>query len=320
MALSKEKIRLIQRTLLVILGSFVLGIGTGFFLVPYNIVTGGITGIAIIVHSLTQWDTEITVTVLTWACFFIGWLLLGTKFAANTIISAIVYPFALMLGSHLSSYPALRLDTILTVAGVEYASVNYLIAAIFGGIFVGTGCGLTFLGGGSTGGVDIFVLAIQKYFGVKTGITSFLVDASIILLGLIFVNKLDATLMGIVSAFFASMMINRIFDSERNVAVSIISERYQEINAFILEKLDRGSTIVNAIGGYSERDLKMIQVVLDFREYSILQEIVAKVDPKAFMYMTKVSSVRGEGFKGHAISETAFRKKKRKRRDEKDSV
>ena len=294
MKLTKEKKLLIKRIFLCILGSFILGISTGLFLVPYDIVSGGISGLGIIFneifHSL---DKEMFITILTWTFFLLGWLLLGTKFALKTVISAIVYPFSVMLGTFLHENTFLTLGSLSEVSG----SINIFIAALIGGVLVGTGVGLTFLGGGSTGGVDVIILALQKFFGFKTFHVSFIIDSAIILIGFIFSKNLSVTLIGIISAFVASIMINRLFDSESNMIVNIISKKNEEINSFVIEELERGSTIINGIGGYTKDEVNILQVTLDIREYYILMDIIAKVDPSAFVTVTKASSVRGEGFK-----------------------
>lgn len=284
-------LKYIKRFIFVLTGSLILGIGNGLFFIPFDIVAGGISGICIIINVLSGINTALLITIINWIFFFLGWIILGHDFALKTIVSAIVYPLAVLLGTYLYN-SGLRLE-----AGTDI-NVNYLLAAIFGGLFVGVGVALTFLGGGSTGGVDVITLVIQKYTGIKASIPSFLVDSSIILLGFI-INPFNIILIGIISAFMSSTMIDKLFDAERNVVVNIISNKYQEINQFILEKLNRGSTIVDAVGGYSECDYKLLQVVLNYREYYILEDIVAKVDSKAFMYMTKAYSVKGEGFKAH---------------------
>ena len=126
---------------------------------------------------------------------------------------------------------------------------------------------------------------------------TFLTDGLIVVLGLFVLKRLDLTLIGIISAFITSIMIDKIFDMEENVSVNIISKKYEEINEIVLKQLQRGTTIVDAIGGYSQKDVKMLIIVLDIREYYLLEEIVAKVDSEAFLYTNKSSHVRGEGFK-----------------------
>lgn len=297
--LTSQQKRKIKKILLVILGSVILGVGTGIFLTPYNIISGGVSGIAIIINHFTSLSIDMMITALTWGFFLLGWVLLGNEFAAKTIVSAIVYPLASMLGSFLQENTMLTLQTIVNVDGVYLPTVNYLISALVGGVFVGSGCALTYLGGGSTGGVDVITLSVQKYTGIKASVPYLLIDTTIILLGLIFVNDFDVTLMGIMSSFVASFMVNKLFDTEKNVVVNIISQKYEELNQFILKKLNRGSTLVRGEGGYSQKDITILQVVCDIKEYYILEDIIAKVDPNAFVFSNRASYVRGEGFKSH---------------------
>ena len=314
----KESLRSLKRFGLVVLGSAVLGLGAGFFLGPNSIVTGGLTGIGIILQSLFGLNLDLTVLVLQVIFFLLGWVFLGKNMALKTIVATIVYPLTLALGGYLATFfPDFFVPLAETTAlgGTELVvgglpTVNCVLSAVFGGVLVGTGVGLTFLGGGSTGGVDILVLIIQKFTKVKTSTITFLIDGSIVVVGLISLKRIDMMLIGVVSAFITSIMIDRIFDTEDNVIVSVISKKYDKINSIILEKLDRGSTIVNAIGGYSQKDVKMLQVVLGIREYYLLKEIIAQEDPEAFMYMTKVSSVHGEGFKAHSTTVPNLGKKK----------
>lgn len=310
--LTFQQKRKIKKILLVILGSVILGVGTGIFLTPYNIISGGVSGIAIIINHFTSWSIDMMIMVLTWGFFFLGWLLLGNEFAVKTIISAIVYPLAFMLGTFLQENTMLNLQTIVNVNGVDLPTVNYLISALVGGVFVGAGCALTYLGGGSTGGVDVITLAVQKYTGIKASIPYLLIDTTIIILGLLFVNDFDVTLMGIMSSFVASFMVNKLFDTEKNVVVNIISQKYEELNQFILKKLDRGSTLVRGEGGYSQKDITILQVVCDVKEYYILEDIIAKVDPNAFVFSNKASYVRGEGFKSHEKPKLKLFSKKEK--------
>jgi uncharacterized membrane-anchored protein YitT (DUF2179 family) len=224
-----------------------------------------------------------------------GWIFLGNGMAIKTAVATIVYPLTLSLGTYLATlFP----DFFITSGLIEgVLPVNYLISAIFGGVLVGAGVGLTFLGGGSTGGVDIIVLILEKFTKQKVSTLTFITDGLIVVLGLFVLKRLDLMLIGIISAFITSIMIDKIFDMEENVSVNIISKKYEEINEIVLKQLQRGTTIVDAIGGYSQKDVKMLIIVLDIREYYLLEEIVAKVDSEAFLYTNKSSHVRGEGFK-----------------------
>lgn len=295
----------IKRILLVIVGTIILGLGAGLFLVPYDIVSGGVSGIGIIFNGLIPaLNTEVYVLIFTWLFFFVGWGLLGTSFAAKTIVSTIIYPLAVWLGSYLNHNTPLNLG--LDAATID--STNKFLAALIGGAFVGTGVGLTFIGGGSTGGVDVISLTFQKYFNFKTSVVSFFTDAVIILLGFIFGGDFFSVLIGIISALIASVMIDKLFDSERNVIVDIISKKYNELNDIIINKLDRGCTLIQGIGGYTKEEITILRVALDMREYSILMDIIAQIDPTSFVTVSKASTIRGEGFKEHRVQNLVGKK------------
>ena len=300
---NKNLMQQLKRIGFVILGSFILGIGCGLFLIPYNVVSGGVTGITIILHHIFNWDAEIVTTIITIAFFILGFILLGGQFAVKTIISTIVYPASVWLGTILWENNLFNLG--------EINDMNVLLAALFGGIFVGVGVGLTFVGGGSTGGVDVIALSLQKFTKIKTSIATFTVDGVIILVGFIFTGKFNMVLLGIMSAFVTSLMVDRLFDADRNVVVNIISKKYNEINEYVIKQLDRGSTIIAGVGGYSKEEVTILQVVLNIREYYILQGVISKIDPNAFVSVSKTFSVRGEGFKEHGnVAQGLTNKKK----------
>ena len=274
----KEIFKFIIRILKIIIGSFLLGLGNGLFMIPYSIIAGGVSGIGIIIGKLCSIsDITLMITLINVAFFILGWILLGHSFALKTVISTIIYPVAIIIGTALYN-AGLNFGVVEEIAN---DSMYYLLAAVFGGIFIGAGVALTFSGGGSTGGVDVITLVINKYTGIKASRLSFFVDAVIILLGLI-VNPFD-----------------KLFDSEKNVVANVISSKYDEINNFVADKLDRTTTIISAVGGYSSNEVKLLQIVLNYQEYYILEDIIAKVDPQAFVYITKAYSVKGEGFKAH---------------------
>lgn len=275
---------------LVIAGSVILGLGTGILLVPYNIITGGLSGIGIILNKTLGWNVELVVAVLTWLFFFMGLIFLGKKFAFQTLCSTIVYPIALSLGVFLQ-------NNIEFLQLVKTNEVHRLLAAVFGGVFVGAGCAITFLGGGSTGGVDIPALMAQKYLKIKCSIMTFAIDATIIIVGLVINKDLIFAMIGILSAVIAAVMVDKIFLGGTSAYIAtIISKKYEEINNFILDKLERGTTIIDVEGGYSKEESRMIQVAFVANEYAILQEGVSLIDPKAFMTVCRANEVMGEGF------------------------
>ena len=149
----------LKNTALVILGTFVLALGTGVFVIPFDLVTGGVSGIGIVIKHLVGdtgllggLTTEFYASLVNWILFFIGWIFLGRNFAMKTFISTLVYPVALMIASFLISDGFLGgFLNLASMTDVEYHGIPIILATVFSGAAIGAGCALTFLGGGSTG-------------------------------------------------------------------------------------------------------------------------------------------------------------------------
>lgn len=293
----KNILKNLKKTLLVIIGSLVLSFGTAIFFIPNEIVSGGMPGIAVIFNYLFNWDEEIVIAVATWTLFFIGFIVLGKKFALQTLCSTIVYPIGVFLfGLLYDNFDFLHLNSS-TILGLNNVNVNDLLAALFGGFFTGTGVALTFLGGGSTGGVDIPALILQKYAKVKVALGSLVMDVLVIIAGLISIKRLDLALVGIVGAFTTAFVMDKVLIGNKSSYVAyIISDKYEEINEYILKEMDRGTTLLDVVGGYSGNDIKMITACFDYREYTLLQSGLEKIDPDAFIFIVKAHKVKGNGF------------------------
>ena len=284
---------------LIILGTLMLAFGISIFILPFNLVTGGISGIAIVIDLLVPIEAitvDMIVTVLTWLLFFVGLFFLGKDFAMKTLISTIIYPPAVSLFLKLASPDVLGGFFCLDKAG--YSEITLIIAATVGGLLVGMGCAITFLGGGSTGGVDIFAFAICKYWKkAKSSVVIFLIDAVAVVLGMFVIGDLVITLLGVFSAFMTATVIDKIFlKGSRALIAHIVSDKHLEINQAIIERLDRTTTIFDAIGGYSNQSKKIIMVSFTMSQYATLMSIINEIDHKAFITIHNAREINGEGW------------------------
>ena len=301
MKLSKKEIfQVVKNISLIVFGTLVLAFGSAIFILPMNIVTGGVSGVAIIVELLLPFEyitIDLIVFALTWLLFFVGLFVLGRAFALKTLISTVIYPFAVSLFLRLVD-PGV-LDGFFYLAGNEHADLALIICASVGGVFVGLGCALTFIGGGSTGGVDIIAFSICKLFPrLKSSVVIFVIDALTVVLGMFVLKNLIISLLGILSAFIAAVMVDKVFIGGRAAFVAhIVTDKYEEINAQIIEKLDRTTTIVEARGGFSSESKKMLMVSFDMSQYAQLLSIVGKYDPRAFVIVHRVHEINGEGWR-----------------------
>ncbi len=297
----KDVLFYIKNAILVVLGSILLAIGFGIFLQPYNLVTGGVGGLSIVLHELIPLEfmtVDLYVTILTWLFFLIGLILLGKDFALKTLISSIVYPPALSLCMKLVDGEVLNGFFVMSDASGNADIATIAIAAVFGGVFVGAGCAITFRGGGSTGGIDIPALVLAKYFKkLKSSVLIFLFDALIVVLGVIVFKDLVMCLLGVTSAFVVALVIDKVFLGESQAFIAhIVSDKYEEINRAIIEKLDRTSTILDAVGGFSGQDKKMIMVSFTMPQYNKFMQLVSSIDNNAFVTVHRAHEVDGEGF------------------------
>jgi len=294
----KDRIaRTLTNYLLIIIGSAILAIGDAFFIIPYNIVSGGVAGFGIVMSFMMGWNTELTITVAQWGLFFIGILLLGAKFGFKTIISTIVYPLFLFLFTYVyDNYEWVHLPA---MTGADGTMVSILVlAGLVGGTLVGAGCGLTYLGGGSTGGVDCLSLASAKYFKIKTAVTGFVIDATIVCVYIVYMDSILLLLVGIISAFMCAFLINLTYKEDQNSYVAdIISEKWELINNEINYALDRGTTLLESYGGYTGKEKMMIHVVFSKEDYDEIMKLIFKYDPDAFVFTTQAHEATGEGFR-----------------------
>lgn len=283
---------------LVVLGTLILAFGCAIFVVPFSLVTGGVTGISIIVNEIIGGavSIDIVIGVITWGLFFLGLLFLGWDFAIKTLASTIIYPVAISLFMHLVSPDVL--GGVLDLTTSPHADIALIISALFGGLCVGTGCAVTFLGGGSTGGVDIIAFIICKFVKRwKSSTIIFIVDATTVVLGLFVIKDLILTLLGVISAWIAATVIDRIFiGSDKAFTAQIVSDKYEELNLAIREEVRRTTTMFVAHGGYSGLPKTVVSVTFTMRQYASLMNVIKRIDPTAFVSINRAHEINGEGF------------------------
>ena len=288
----------IKNLILVIFGTAVLAFGTAVFIVPFDLVTGGVSGLAIVLEKIVPFALSIDfyITALTWILFFLGLIFLGRRFAIKTLLSTVFYPVLFTLFYNLVENQSF--GGLLVLQNSAYNEIAVLLAAVFGGALVGAGCAITFVAGGSTGGVDVLAFLICKVFKrAKSSYVIFGVDAAIVVCGVFIINDLVLSMLGICSALVCAAVIDRVFLGSSSAYVAqIISDNSEEISNGVIEKLDRTTTIVDAKGAYSGEAKKLIIVSFSMREYSDLMNIINHADPSAFMMISKAHENHGEGW------------------------
>lgn len=267
----------------VVVGNLVLAAGVGLFILPNHILSGGVAGIAVALEPLLHIDPNTLINVLTLLLFFAGSLVLGKRFALKTFLSSVLYPTFLTIISQF--------------AEAVYITEDPILSSLYGGIMVGLGVGLVFRTGASTGGMDIPPLIINKYTGIALPTLVLITDGLTVVLGAL-VYGIEASLIGIISVWVSSYMINKAitFGGHDAKNVMIISEKYPEIMDQITKSMNRGATLLEAVGGYTGNRRPVLMIVIVKKQFAELNRIVSHIDPSAFMIVTDAREVQGEGF------------------------
>lgn len=302
----KRVLKLVNNYVAIVLGTFLLSFGSVIFLTKAELVAGGVSGIAIIIQhfvvDIAIYDYLVAgFTVLFW---LIGLIFLGKDFALKTALSSLLYIGFTFLFKRVQFFDSLAL----TFAGKQDAG-NLILCGIFGGVFIGGGVAITFLGGGSSGGIDVLQLLLSKYTGIKESVSGFLIDGIIILVGMFSMQLWVQSLCGILSSFVTAALIEIVYIKNQTAyQVDIISDKWEEISRYAQDELERGATIIHAQGGYKGEERVILRVVFDRFQYEKIKKYIASVDPKAFVTYTQTNAVFGEGFKKHTKKSKKIKK------------
>ncbi len=272
----------IRDFLLIILGTAILAISVEYFILPFSILSGGVAGIAVALEPFFHINETLFANAAVILLLIVGWVVLGKEFAINTLISSLAYPIFTTLFSY---YP-------ITL------NIEPFIAAIYAGLIGGLGIGIVIRTGASTGGMDIPPLVLHKITGAKISTLVMITDALTVLLGII-AYGIEAALVGLISVFTTGIAITKVLEIGAGgsaKSVQIITEKWHELNEEICKELDRGTTLIEATGGYTSENKKVILCVVSQRQYNKLIELIRKIDDKAFVITTDAVDMHGEGF------------------------
>lgn len=298
----KRTLTEVKNYLLVFLGCTILAFGDAAFLGPCNLVTGGLFSLGLLVNRYVEPAlgfnvTDIVVAVAQMGLWILGLSILGWRFSMKTLFGTLVYPIAYSLMLRFNIGNAIGLSVL-----YDGETIHTLLAALFGGFLVGAGVAFAYLGSGSTGGLDVISVILAKYTPLKEDLSGLLLDALLVLLGLLLPGNgasIDVVhvLFGLIGAFMCAMAIQYIYINAGSFIIcDIFSERYKEIQEYIHVQLDHATTEVDVVGGYSGQPRKMLRVAINRREQMELRSFIASVDPKAFVTFSPAKAINGEGF------------------------
>ena len=273
----------IKNTILILFGAAIFAFGLVHFNMQNNLAEGGFTGLTLIIYQLVGINPSYSNLVLNIPLFFIGWKFLGRLSFLYTIIGTVGLSIWLWI------FERYQLEFDL--------GQDLMLVALFAGVFVGVGLGIIFRYGGTTGGVDIIAQVAHRFFGLGMGRTMFMFDAVVITLSILTYLNYREAMYTLVAVFISARVIDFLQEGAYAArGAMIISEKNDEIAKKIMMDMDRGVTVLKGYGSFTKTDREVLYCVVAKNELVRLKNAIISVDPHAFVSVSEVHDVLGEGF------------------------
>lgn len=272
----------------IMIGTAIYAFGLHYFIIPNLLMEGGITGIALLLNYSLSLPPSITTLVLNIPLFILGWHVFGKSTMASTILGTVSLSLFLWLMELAIEFQWLT---------PFYTQDDYLLVALYAGVTLGAGLGIVFRYGGTTGGSDIIARIVQKKWGWSMGQFILVMDVVVIASSLFYIPK-EKVLYTLVTVFIASRMIDFIQEGAYAAkAFTIITNHSEAVAASISREMDRGVTLFPAKGAYSQESKQVVYCVVYRHEMRRMKALVRDIDPRAFLVISDVHDVLGEGFR-----------------------
>jgi len=274
----------LREFLVILLGALVQAFAMRLFLVPGQLVSGGISGASQIINHFVRIPIGLMVFVGNIPLFILGWRFLGgPRFALRTAIA--VGAFSLFT------------DLLVLLIPASGVTPDNVLNALFGGVVLGVGLGLVYRGGGTSGGSDILGRILNHRFGISISQAYLITDTIVVLAGG-FAFSWEKALYGMVVIYISGLAAEMISEGSSIFRTAvIISEKYEAISAEIMSTLERGVTVLSGTGAYTGNERPVLYCVITRGEVNQLKEVVKEIDPKAFMVIGVTHEAMGEGFR-----------------------
>lgn len=282
MKITKSPSQALLSLLTVVAGNFLYALTVKLFLLPAGLVTGGTTGIALIINH--YWDIPISGFVLAFNILMLltGWLILGKGFALTTLASTFLYPVFLELCE--------------IILGNLVLTDDLLLCTLFSGLGIGIALGMVLRAGASTGGMDIPPLVLKKFFRIPVSGSMYTFDFIILLLQAM-IRPAEHILYGILLVIIYTVVLDKmLLIGSTRTELKLISNKPAELCDAIQTQIDRGVTLLHGEGGYLHNETEVLLTVISNRELIKVEKLVHKIDPACFMIVSRVSEVKGRGF------------------------
>ncbi|WJE17104.1 YitT family protein [Halobacillus sp. ACCC02827] len=265
---------------MITIGAMIAAAGLEFFLVPNDILDGGVIGLSIIASELTGWTMSIFLILLNLPFLYIGYRKIGMKFTMHTLYGVVVLSLSTAYLHHF-----------------EPVTDDLFLATVIGAVILGTGVGLVIRTGGALDGTEIIAILVSKKRPVSVGQFIMVVNVFIFILAALLVFSWETAMYSIITYYIAYKMIDIVVEGlEEWKSVTIISEKPEEIADSLLDQLGRGMTYIQGEGVFSKQPKKIIYTIVSRIELSTVRSVVDEIDPNALVAIENTTDVRGSNF------------------------
>lgn len=272
------------KNITVLFGMMIASIGINAFLSPSGLLSGGTSGVSIILNRVVGLNIGLATFLLNIPVFILAFKYLDKKFCLESMMNTLVFSFVVGLG-----------------ANIRIPLEDILLQSVFGGVMTGAGYGLIFKSNTSLGGTDIIAAIMKKYFNIEVQITTLSINFVIVLVGGVLFG-MELAMYTLISIYVSSTVLGKVKDlMENKASVMLISNKPTEIAQDIMDNLNRGVTYIEAEGAYTNEKKKILYCIVSSAEIGKLKSIALKHDKRAFMSINNVSDVKGKGFRNKVV-------------------
>jgi len=283
--LNRRNVLLNVRDVVVIMvGSAITALAYVLFLIPHHIVPGGVSGVAMLLHYVVKTPVGLVAIALNVPIFIWGMRELGRMFGVKSVVGVVL--------------SSLLIDFFTYVVKLHSVTNSRILAAVYGGIVLGVGLGVVFRGNGSTGGTDIVGQILSRHSNFSTGVAILVIDFVVISLAGLTTHSVESALYGYGALFLSTRVIDFVLEGWSYArALLIFTDKPDVVVGAITGDLGRGATRLHGQGGFTGTERDVIYCVVTKREVQLIKRYIQGIDPKAFVVITDVFEVLGEGFK-----------------------
>ena len=285
----KHILPLVKDYVYIVIGLVIYAVGFTCFMLPYEITSGGVSGISGLIYYSTGFNAAFSYLIINVFLMLIAWKTMGWQYCLRTLFATLVITFLIDYGQPLITGES---GEMMKIIGEQK-----FMACVLGGCLEGLGLGLTFLAGGSTGGTDIIASAINKHHSISLGRLLLIMDIVVVSCNWVVIHDIETLVVSYSTMFVSMNMVDYVINGARqSVQFMIISDRYEDIATRISNELERGCTVMEANGWYSKQRKPVLLVMAKKYERRDIYRIIHHEDPDAFVTMSNVEGVFGEGF------------------------